>query len=200
MKLIITAYLFLFSLFIIAPVAKADTVNGTNFAIKKDVAPATVSPEATVSFSITITNLSNVNTTPQTVTDTLPEGFTFVGNSVLTTVTGSQINFNPQINGNTLTWTFDGDTLQSLPPNQNIVITFQTKAGSNTGTYTNRACLTQPENVCATANVVVAVNPNTSIQNNVLFGLLVGSIALFIAISLPKTQRSFEQKVISKKF
>lgn len=184
--------------FLSVPIAKADTASGTTFSITKVAAPTTVAPGSTLAYSVTIRNISQTNAAPQIVTDTLPQGFSYVGNARLTTVSGSQVTFTPTVSGQLLTWTFDGDTLQSIPANQNIVISYQVSASSTTGTYPNQACIVQPENVCAVANVTVAVNPNTSLESNVILGILIGCILIVIALSIPKTKKSFEEKILSQ--
>lgn len=182
----------------VVPQAKADSATGNIFSITKAVAPTTISPNSILAYSLTIKNISSINAAPQVINDTLPAGFTYVGNSKLTTVTGNQIEFAPTISGQILTWTFDGDTLQSVPPNQTIVISYQVKASSTPGVYQNRACIIQPENICSVANVNVAINPNASLESNVILGILIGSILLVVALSIPKKRKSFEDNVLSR--
>lgn len=204
--LLIASNLAIFTNFI--PTVKADaggitptstnntSSTGSTFSLQKIAAPITVSPNSVITYSITIRNISTTNAAPRNIEDTLPEGFSFVGNSKLTTVNGEQLEFAPTSNqGNKVTWAFDGDTLQSIPPNQNIVITYQARTGTQTGNFTNRACLTNPENVCASATVNVILNPNASLNDNLIIALLIiiPSIILFITL---RRNKSFEQKVL----
>jgi len=176
--------------------AKADTATGTTFSVTKAVAPSTAAPSSTLAYSITIRNISSTNAAPQVVTDTLPAGFSYSGNARLTTVSGSQVTFTPQTSGQTLTWTFDGDALQSVPPNQQIVISYQVTAPSSNGQFTNQVCLTQPENVCTQATVTITTTPNTGLLDNVFLGIIIGGILLFIASRMPHTKETFEEKLL----
>lgn len=203
----ITLNLVIFTSFI--PIVKADAAStitptptnntsntGSTFSLQKIAAPTTVSPNSVITYSITIQNISTTNAAPRNIEDTLPQGFSFIGNSKLTTVNGQQVEFAPtSTQGNKITWAFDGDTLQSIPPNQNIVITYQIRTGSETGNFTNRACLTNPENVCASATVNVILSPNASLNDDLIIALLViiPSIILFITL---RRNKSFEQKVL----
>lgn len=174
---------------------KADAA-GNTFTVQKVAAPTTISPNSILTYSITIRNTGNVNLAPQSLEDTLPEGFTFVGNAKLTTVQGQQVEFPPtQTQGNKITWVFDGDRLQSIPPNQNIVITYQVRTGSETGAYTNRACLISPENVCASATVNVITSPNASLNDDVIIALLIILPGVILIITL-YNNKSFEKKIL----
>lgn len=177
---------------------KADSATGDTFTVTKAAAPSTISPSGTISYSITIRNDSSVNSAPQTVEDTLPTGFTFAGNGQLTTLTGSQVTFTPTQDGQVLTWEFDGDTLQSIPQDQQIVISYQVTASETVGTFTNTACLIEPEEVCATQDVVVTTNPNTGIVENTLLGITIGGILVYFATKLTRVRKTFEQKVLQK--
>jgi fimbrial isopeptide formation D2 family protein len=194
---IITAILVLFLVLNINP-ALADSANGSIFTITKASAPATTSPSGTITYSITLRNNTDTNAAPLSVTDTLPAGFTLKGNPQLTTVSGGQVTFPPTVSGQVLTWTFDGDTLQSIPQNQQIVISYQVTASNLPGTYTNTACLAEPENICVTNDVVVARTPNTNIFDNVTTGILIGGIMIIIAFVITSYfKRPFEYRVLA---
>lgn len=176
----------------------ADSATGTTFTITKSSAPTTVSPSGSIAYSITIRNNSSSNASPQVVTDTLPTGFTYAGNPKLTTVGGTQVDFTPSQNGQVLTWTFDGDTLQTIPQDQQIVISYQVTASSSTGTFTNTACLTQPENICTTHDVVVTTNPNAGIVSNIVLAIIISAVLILVGAKLINPKRpSFEAKVLS---
>lgn len=194
---LVVAFLFVVCTFTF--IAKADTGTGTTFSVTKAVAPATAAPSSTLTYSITIKNISQANAAPQVVTDTLPTGFTFAGNSLLTTIAGNQVTFTPQSSGQVLTWTFDGDTLQSIPADQDIVISYQVTASSTTGEFSNQVCLTQPENVCTQSTVTITTNPNTGILDNIWIGLAIGVFLIFVASKMPHSRISFEEKVMRKK-
>ncbi len=195
--LVISSCFFALFLAVIIP-AKADSTTGSTFTITKAAAPATVAPSGTITYSITLKNISTSNAAPQAVADTLPTGFTFAGNPKLTTISGTQVTFTPTQTGQTLTWTFDGDSLQSIPQNQQIVISYQVTASSTTGTYRNTACLTAPENICANQDVIVATAPSAGIVSDVLLGLLFGTLLVFLGIKLTRTSKSFEQKILAR--
>lgn len=168
---------------------------GRTFTISKSVAPSTVSPNALITYSITIRNNSSTNAAAISLEDTLPEGFSFNNISRLTTVEGRQIDFTPTVTGNRLIWRFEGSNVQSIPPNQSIVITYQVRTGQSTGTFNNRACLTQPENICAVASVIVTINPNASISPNIILALLIGIPLLIFGISVYRGT-TFEKRVL----
>jgi uncharacterized repeat protein (TIGR01451 family) len=190
-------FLLLFTLLSVSiNIAKADTATGETFRLNKVASPSTVAPGGTVTYAVTITNVSTTNAAPQTIIDTLPTGFTYSGNGTLTTISGSQVPFAPTVTQNILSWSFDGETLQSIPPNQNIVVSYAVTASSETGVFTNQACLTAPENVCVTTPVTVANNPNTGIVEDIAMTTLLGGIAIYAGLYLRK-QRSFEERIIS---
>lgn len=195
-RLLLTCLLTFIMTFSLIGVVHADSATGTTFTVTKAAAPSTLAPSGTVSYSITIKNNSSTNSAPQEVTDTLPAGFTYSGNGLLTTLTGSQVTFTPSVSGQTLTWTFDGDTLQSIPQDQQIVISYQVIASSTVGSYTNTACLTLPEEVCATQDVIVTNNPNTGIVENATLGIIIGGILIYAGSQLTRFRKTFEQKVL----
>lgn len=193
----VTIFLISFSLFPL--MAKADSASGTIFSITKTVAPSTASISSVIAYSITIKNISASNEGPLTITDTLPTGFSYSGNSLLTKIDGTQVTFTPQISGQTLNWTFDGDTLQSIPPDQTVVISYQVTAGSTIGDFVNNVCLTTPENVCTQATVTIATNPNTGILDNIGLGIISGIALIIIASKLRYSKNSFESRLMNKK-
>lgn len=167
--------------------AKADTARGTNFSVTKTGTPSTVSPQGTVNYIISIENIGQANAAPQIVRDTLPAGFSYIGNGKLTTVQNTQINFAPTVSGQVLTWTFDGTTLQTIPPTDNIIISYSVRATSTIGNFTNQACLVQPENVCANFTVTVANSPAAGIIQTGLLGI--GGAASFLGIQQMRNRR-----------
>ncbi|MFW5720381.1 MAG: hypothetical protein ACOCXT_05125 [Candidatus Dojkabacteria bacterium] len=184
-------------------VAHADSAEGSIFRVTKAAAPSTANASSTVSFSITIENVSTSNAAPETVVDTLPASFVFAGNAQLTDLQGVQSDFEPTVSGQTLEWTFEGDNVQSIAEGENIVISFSATAPSTPGSYTNEVCLTLPEEVCATATVLVqeteqpVETPKSGIITitglATLAGLTFAGIG-YTAIQLQK--KSFEEKVL----
>ena len=177
--------------------ADSDTATGGQaFSISKEAAPRLVAPGSTVTYSITVRNLASVNLSPKRIEDTLPDGFTFIGNSKLTTVSGEQLEFNPSTSDNKLTWVFDGDTLQTIPPNQSIVVTYQVRSSTNTGSYTNRACLVDPENICSSSTVSVTTNPEAGLTDSILIALLILIPGGMLASHIYEKNR-FENRVLN---
>lgn len=186
---------------------KADTASGTSFSLKKDVAPSTVSPSGTTSFSITIKNINvagGQNVTPQLINDIVPAGFGYIpGSSKLTNLSGTESSFEPsniagQSPAKSIQWTFAGSSLYSIPPQENIVITYSLTAPTTPGNYTNEACLTQStpqENICAKASITVQSTtiPNTGLKENILMGTVISG-GLAIAGMLVIKRKQFEDK------
>lgn len=189
--------LFFTAVLLVSPVS-ADTTSGTNFRVTKAATPTITTPSSTVAYAITILNISQTNQAPQTVTDTMPAGFAYAGNAKLTQVSGTQVAFEPTTAGQVLTWTFDGDTLQSIPANQSIVISYQVTVPSSTGEFTNTACLTVPENVCAEEQITVTTNPNTGIVENIFVAMAGAALLIAIGIRFSQNRKSFEGKVLTK--
>jgi fimbrial isopeptide formation D2 family protein len=187
---------FLLALPLFAFTAKADSGTGTTFEVTKAVAPATAAPNGTLTYSITIKNISETNAAPLTVRDTMPEGFSYSNNAKLTKIDGTQVDFAPATAGQVLTWTFDGDTLQSIPQNQTVVISYSLTAPATTGEYTNQACLVTPEEVCATANVTITTTPNTGILDNIFIFIAVGGLLILASLKIPRLNMSLEEKII----
>jgi fimbrial isopeptide formation D2 family protein len=200
---------FLAALLIVLPIAfltttpaTADSAVGTSFEVTKTATPDTVSPSGTVNFTISLKNIAidGSTQTPQTVTDTLPDGFSFANDSKLTKLDGTQVTFTPSsVSGQVVTWTFDGDTTEAIPQYDNVVISFSTTAPEATGSYENTACLTTPEEVCTTATVTVQTSPVAGVIENIVLIAGVGAIAaIFGSLSLRK-KRNFEEDVLSSR-
>jgi len=184
---------------------KADSASGTTFTVTKTATPSTVGPSAAVNFTISIKNISAANAAPTEVTDTLPAGFVYNNDSKLTDLQGTQIlcsatsttSFCPTVSGQTITWTFDGTTLQSIPQNQNIVLSFTANAPATVGTYTNTACLTQPENICANATITVqAGTPQAGIIQNIATVVIIGTLLIVMGMKISHKKKSFEDSLI----
>lgn len=180
----------------------ADTSSGTSFEVTKTATPSTVSPSAIVNFTISITNIDagGLNQTPQTVIDTLPAGFTFADDSQLTKLDGTQVTFPPSsVDGQIVTWTFGGEFTEAIPLDQNVVISYSATAPEVTGSYENTACLTTPEEVCASAQIIVQTSPQAGLKENMI-------IALGLAIVLvlggffyrQKKHVSFEEAMLTR--
>jgi uncharacterized repeat protein (TIGR01451 family) len=109
-----------------------------SLSMNKSSSPSTVTGAAVVDYTISVTNPSggtNFNLT--TIVDTLPSGFTYVTGSSYAPGYGAVPD--PVISGSTLTWDFTGIV---IPPGlSNAALTFQAKASSTSGTYTNSATL-----------------------------------------------------------
>jgi fimbrial isopeptide formation D2 family protein len=178
---------------------KADRSDGTTFAITKVATPSVVGVSSNVSFAITIENISSSNSAPVKVVDTLPTGWTFNNDAKLTDLEDETTDFTPTVDGQVLTWVFDGSTLQSIPQNDNIVINFSAKSPATTGTFINQGCLEEPEQVCANAQIDVQAGiPSTGIVENIaVIGLLSTSLIL-ISLMIRKNKKSFEDKMLSK--
>ena len=178
---------------------KADSGTGTTFSVTKNATPNPVGISSDINFSISIKNISNANSAPTQVVDTLPSGFVYNNDAKLTNLAGTQSAFTPTVSGQTLTWAFDGDTLQTIPSNQNIVISFSAKTPATAGSYSNQACLTQPENVCSTVNFTVeGGSPQAGIVQNTSIVLGIGTVLALGGVKLRKKKLNFEQSILSR--
>jgi fimbrial isopeptide formation D2 family protein len=195
-KLLLSVLLLGMSFSLATGIVRADTASGSIFSVQKTAAPEPAGVSSDVSFAITITNISSSGAAPTEATDTLPDGFTYNNDSKLTDVNGIQGSFSPVVSGQTLTWTFDGDTLQTLEEDENIVISFTAKTPSTTGVYTNHACLSLPENVCTTTEVTVQTNPNTGLAENILLLSTAGTLLILIAMRIRRKKISFEDAML----
>lgn len=182
--------------------AKADSASSTSFQITKTATPSTVSPSSTVNFTVAIKNIgtAGMSQTPQTVIDTLPAGFTFTNDAKLTKLDGTQIDFAPGSTiGQVVTWTFEGDTTEAIPQNENVVISYSATASAVEGNYQNNACLTAPEKVCATATITVQSTPATGLKENLALTAGIGVIAVIFSLLLKKKRVSFEEAMLTNK-
>lgn len=179
--------------------AKADRADGTTFAITKAATPSTAAINTPVAFAITIENISGSNAAPIKIVDTLPDGWTFNNDAKLTNLEGFTADFQPTVSGQDITWTFDGTSIISVPPTDNIVISFTANAPGTVGTYLNKACLEDPETVCANAQVEVQQGtPKTGIVENIaIIGSLSGSLIL-LSLMISNKRKTFEDKMIRR--
>lgn len=150
--------------------------------------PSSTLPGNTVSYTITLTNPNFSPVSVETVSFTLPAGFSFIPGS-------SASDFpQPSVNGNTVTWT--GSSM--VPAGDGtITITFNSSVGANVmpNIYTSDVSGTAngytviPAN--DTAAVVVTANsavPTPVPTNNHLI-LLIGAIGLYVAATLTHRSR-----------
>jgi fimbrial isopeptide formation D2 family protein len=200
-KILVLCFILLAAAVVSSPSVKADSASGTTFEITKTATPATVAPSGTVNFTVSIKNIDASNQTPQTVTDTLPEGFTFTNDAKLTKLDGTQVAFAPSsVSGQVVTWTFQGEYTEAIPTTQNVVISYATTASSTVGTYENNACLTAPEEVCAKATIVVQANPQAGLKENISIAMGVAAVAGVVGLVLKRRPGlSFEEALISQK-
>ena len=96
--------------------------------IEKDVDKEVATAGDTLTYTLTVKNPSEAAyTTTYTVKDTLPTGLTYQdGTSEVTGPDGTTWEVKPDRNGQTLTWTFDGNEY-SLDKGESMTITFQVK-------------------------------------------------------------------------
>lgn len=190
---LILIFLFLFSTHFVY----ADLATGTRFSIEKNVSPQTVARGGTVIYSVTIKNITTSETlTPEIVEDQLPQGFVYSGEPKLVKTSGEEIAFEPVSNSNgVIRWEFDGDTIQQLNPNQSIVITYKVRVDNPGQNTENKACLIEPEEVCAKARVNISnTAPNAGI-NDILLPTLI-FISILIIVYLYKRSKSFEKNIL----
>lgn len=91
-------------------------------------------------FSILFENIGNAPAESLVVTDTMPPGFSYVGNSALATYsTGTTLAVNPTSNGTVLVWDFG--PASTLPAGESLTIDFALNANTGVplGTATNTA-------------------------------------------------------------
>jgi uncharacterized repeat protein (TIGR01451 family) len=91
---------------------------------------ATVAPGATTGYTIRIANPNTSAVTVNSVTDTLPAGFTYVAGSTTGATTA-----NPSVSGQVLTWSGPF----TVPAGGSVELHFRVTASSSPGTYTNSA-------------------------------------------------------------
>jgi uncharacterized repeat protein (TIGR01451 family) len=91
---------------------------------------ATSAPGATNGYTITISNSNDGSILLNSVTDTLPAGFSYhVGSSTGVTTT------DPAVSGQSLTWTVSAQ----VPANGSVTLHFNVSVATAPGTYTNQA-------------------------------------------------------------
>jgi uncharacterized repeat protein (TIGR01451 family) len=106
----------------------------TVLSVTKTVSPSTVNPGGTVQYTITVNNPSASGVTLNTITDSLPSGFTYVPGSTTGVTTAD-----PMIAGLTnLTW--NGPF--TLPATSSVSLQFDAIAISTPGDYFNNASAT----------------------------------------------------------
>jgi uncharacterized repeat protein (TIGR01451 family)/fimbrial isopeptide formation D2 family protein len=112
-----------------------DTDTVPVISIAKTVNPTTALMVAPVTYTITLTSVSNSATTVTSIVDTLPAGFSYKAGSTtgLTTV-------NPSIIGQTLTWSGSW----TVPANGTATLNFQAITPNTRGTFTNSATASGP--------------------------------------------------------
>jgi uncharacterized repeat protein (TIGR01451 family) len=116
---------------VIARIPPEGCVRGaTVLSASKSTSTPVVAPGGTALYTISINNSGDVPETLNTITDTLPSGFSYVtgSSSVLTTA-------DPAVVGQDLTW--NGPF--SLPANGSGVLTFSATASATPGDYLNNA-------------------------------------------------------------
>lgn len=126
--------------------------------IDKTVAPNTVSPGWTVTYTITIANAGLGAIRVRAITDTLASGFTYITGS--TTVNGLDDPGEPTIQGQTLTWSYS-PPYPKMDSGASGVLSFQATSSTVVGTYYNEAGVrTGPQTVFSTGpTAAVEVSP-----------------------------------------
>ena len=116
------------------PIPKAD------LSLTKTVNPTSAGPNDTVTFTLTLTNSGPGSATNVEVTDTVPNGFTYVANSIGSNAgsTGATITTD-DTNPASLKWTVD-----RLDKNESVTLTFNATVNSS-GNYTNTAEVTKSD-------------------------------------------------------
>lgn len=198
-NLLVVLFVLTFSVFTLANPAKADTGSGQYFNVIKTASPGTAGKLADVTFAITLENTSASNQAPEKVIDTLPDGWTYNNDAKLTDLDTNTAEFAPTVLGQELTWTFDGTSLISIPPGENIVISFTAKSPNVTGSFVNEACLEDPESVCATATVTVqAGTPQAGLTENIVLLSGISAVLIVGSLFIKRDRRSFEEKIIDR--
>jgi len=132
--------------------------------VTKTASPTNVTQGDPVTYTVTVTNTSGTVVNINSITDTLPSGFTYVstGAGTLGAPTTSP---NPG-DGGTVTWTFTGVT---LPATSSRTFIFTVNSGTTGGTYFN------------TANVFTSVGTLTGTDTT---GVTVNTAALTVSKSV----------------
>jgi subtilisin family serine protease len=144
----------------VTPVGIGPIVN-----LSKIASASTVLGNGTLSYTITLRNVGDQDTTLTSVYDTLPDGFAY-----RTGTTTGLTSSDPSTSGQTLTWAFSPE--QPLAQNQSVTLTFGASASNTAGTYYNDASTvaaystfpigtgeTAPVTVSQTAAPAVTLNP-----------------------------------------
>lgn len=112
-----------------------DTDTVPIISITKTVNPTTALMVAPVTYTITLTSVSNTATTISSIVDTLPTGFSYKSGSTTGMTTA-----NPSITGQVLTWSSPG----TVPANGTATLNFQAITPNTRGTFPNSATASGP--------------------------------------------------------
>lgn len=128
--------------------------------VEKSVTPSVVAPGGTVTYTITLSNRSSVAVPISSITDHLPDGFSYIAGSTTGVTTDD-----PATSGQDLTWSGSYSIpAGSVDAPATLNLSFQATASTVLGTYTNSASATGAEG--ATVIPAVDVAPVT-VQNPV---------------------------------
>jgi len=145
--------------------------------IAKAASPAVVAPGGLINVTLTVTNNGGTTALVNEVTDTLPTGFTYNGNPVLTTPSGT-MPISEVTTGNNLVFTLNTTTGVNLAAGASLSITFSVKAPSvsQCTTYVNVATITSPPGGSSQANMGVCTGtlPNTGAFDSYIVSMLTG--------------------------
>ena len=119
-----------------------------NIAVSKSVSPTTAADGDTVTYTVTIANSGTADGTLTSVTDTLPEGFSYVTGSSSSLTTS-----NPSISGQDLTWSGSW----TVPASGSVTLQFQATAGSRAGTVYNNVSASGSDFTTASSGDTAAV-------------------------------------------
>jgi uncharacterized repeat protein (TIGR01451 family) len=137
------------------------TIENPAVSITKEVTPDSVAPGDTVTYTITVTNVGNVDAHLANIEEiALPAGFSYVAGS-----TSGLITDDPTISGQTLTW--NGDWV--VAPAGEATLSYQATAGGVPGTYpsgaaTDEVCIDTIVSIEETALVTVTLNADLSLD------------------------------------
>ena len=140
------------------------TIDNPEITIDKAVDPDRVAPGDIVTYTITVTNVGDVNAHLTELEDVaLPPGFTYVPGSTTGLTTDD-----PVITSQNLTWTGDWN----IPPAGNAVLTYQALASSVPGDYpsgaaTDEVCVDTVVSVEDTAPVTVTLDADMRLDMGV---------------------------------
>ncbi len=140
------------------------TIDNPEITIDKAVDPDRVAPGDIVTYTITVTNVGDVNAHLTELEDVaLPPGFTYVPGSTTGLTTDD-----PVVTSQNLTWTGDWN----IPPAGNAVLTYQALASSVPGDYpsgaaTDEVCVDTVVSVEDTAPVTVTLDADMRLDMGV---------------------------------